>query len=1450
MDPNYNYDDLKRYDNRIDNRQPMNPSQGLYRVPSGYGNQAKELAPPLLHHGAQPWEVDRGNMRHQSHGMTPRSAVESMPYGAGGPPSEMGGYGRYGGDRSYEPPSEPYYGGGAPNAYTPTGSASMRPVGGYGGPGRSMGRDNYRGQQMMQAGNPAMGGMQGMGGMANQRDLAGSNAQGRAVNKMLLDILRERVIDPQRLNLAIETFVDRMDCVNLATLLFHTGKKRLTLSPIHIKQIADRFNVLNEELRAREASNALYGLKCLSSEIPEVRELVYALARKIALSASEFVAQAVGNALYGLQMMSSEYEEIRYLVLVLSMKVGDCTELLEAQNVGNALYGLRGMSSDYKEVRALVSALTPKIANAREDLNGQALGNSLYGLQSMSSKEPEVRMLLSVLATKVTRTWEELKAQEVGNALYGLKRMSSDIPEVRMLISALVPKIASSPELLDAQAIGNSFYGLQNMNTHSAEVLSLVGVLADKVALSNPELDGQAMGNSLYGLQGMSSDYQEVRNAVAALTVKIQHSMLEMNAQELGNALYGMQSMNSNHAEVRRLLLAMAQKVSASKHELGSQEIGNAMFGLQGMSSEHTETRIIVAQVANKIRASHSMLDPQGVSNSLFGLQRLSSESQEVKALIQALAQKVEHCWKALSAHHIAYACYGLQQLGSDSNEVRFLLKTLVAKILACREEMTTKQISYALYGLRNMMGDVMEVLAMITAITEKINLTSDQWNGQNLSLALFGLQGFHSDSEEVALLLNVLVAKSAGISLDLDQHSLGNAFFGLQRLKTTNVEVIKLLQLLYNSFERLAVQPELISPIVSSNVLIGLQGKSVAQDVVVKMLQGTYNCIRNYVERIKLYTQRTELTPDIFHEFVRLYQCAALNVFSLQDVPSVDQQEESTEIPVPVNPAIELLNSFSSLLAEMETMIEENQKLARSYPLSIAESNLIHDVVSALPKETSSIQSSVLYFGFDVAILVKLFTSAAKTDLETQLILEVVGTSYTLPSKELFYSLRNQYLEKKLGTVVVSMSAELFAMPGQQGLIKQFNLMNTVLTSGLEDSPDLSKRVNSLQKIVNYVQRVNPLYLPGTEYVDDEISLVQPTNVHEQMRLKINVDGIRRPFGLMIGWVGMLPFFHSFGAPGSPSPTNANAQSQSFGRTSAVPPPQSVSPQMYTIQGKHTPRTPAVANIPGSRLSGAYQPTQAVSPSMGPMEVPTGYRPNSGEFNKINPPLPPQQLGEEAMQSYDERPNAGNFSTYGSGHFSTYQGNTHELSGQVVYNAPEEVNHPIQTAPSTFVMPDIRINTDPLPPNSAAGKYPSGHRYPSRSPMASAITPRQQMNMVALTPIPESGSVDTVVHGETTVLPEDKGLRSLHGSAVDLKSGLPQEPEDVEIMEARMEIARLEKKIKELMVKKSTRLAAQSAGFHKARDILSAGNDNVEVNTHVAELSDLEHIQITEANN
>lgn len=988
-----------------------------------------------------------------------------------------------------------------------------------------------------------------MGAYGGPAGTGGSNAQGRAINKMLLEIVRERVIDPQRLDLAIETYVERMDCVNLATLLFHTGKKRLLLIPTYIKRIANRFVTLKEELRAREASNALYGLKCMSSEIVEVRELVYALANKVAGSTSDFVAQAVGNALYGLQMMTSDHEEVRFMLSVLAGKVSRCTELLEAQNVGNALYGLRNMSSDHREVRAVIAALTPKIATAREDLNGQALGNSLYGLQSMCSKESEVRFLLAVLATKVTRTWEDLKAQEVGNALYGLKRMSTDVPEVRILISALVPKVAASPEILDAQAIGNSFYGLQNMRSDNAEVLSLLAVMAEKVALSCPELDGQAMGNSLYGLQGMSSDHPEVRAVVSALTAKMQASCLDMNAQEMGNALYGMQNMTSEHADVRRLMTALTHKVNSSKHDLLSQEIGNAMFGLQGMSSSVWETRMLVRQIAIKIQQSHSIIDPLGVSNSLYGLQRMSSESEDVRLLVQALAIKIEHSWKLLSAQHIANALYGLQGLCSAENEVRYLIKTLVPKVLSCRDEMTAKQVSQAIFGLRNFSSDHPEVLALINALAEKVATSSEPWQLHHLSMVLYGMQGLSSSKEEVAALLGAVAHKAQALipEKQVDVNALANALLGMQRMSSNNADVCAILNVLSN---KLAAVPSssAVNAKVCANLIYGMQGCSCANDTVKNMLYfladhiqqvtGTFMTTpRTKAEKYGVDKTGESINPvDRIEDILALYQATTLSLFALRDLEA----------------DADLQARMYAEMSALRSIIDIHKSEVPVQPLTAAEKRMTKELGDVLAHEPFAVANSVLVDGFEMAAYVQLLPNiqlktTTGSNWTPMLNIEVRGSSYTSPAKDLFYRLRKHFLEQEKGIVVDTVPADSFRIEGQQGLKIHSAVLSPLYPPTLEDANNFTAKLAAMgmsghmgvlslgsenffsfngSPTMDHSIDLSTVGLPPQEYHDDDFkrSVVSSFNDSKKYKFNANARAQKAAHGMPLAWVGDWP--------------------------------------------------------------------------------------------------------------------------------------------------------------------------------------------------------------------------------------------------------------------------------------------------------------------------------------
>lgn len=895
-----------------------------------------------------------------------------------------------------------------------------------------------------------------------QQPQMGSNIQGRTINSYVLEVVRDRIVDAQRLDLLVDTYVERMDCVNLATLLFHTGKKRVVLNPAHVKRIAQRFAIVGEELRAREASNALYGLKCLSADIPEVRELVGVLAMKISQSNSQFVAQAVGNALYGCQLMSSEHEEVRHLLAVLAMKVERCTELLEAQNVGNALYGMRQMNSDHKEVRLVIAALTPKIISAKEEFNGQAVGNSLYGLQGMSSKEPEVRCLLQVLAGKVARAWEDLKAQEVGNALYGLRRMTSDVLEVRRLIAVLVPKIVQSPDVLDAQAIGNCLYGLQAMHAEP-EVLELLNVLAVKISSSFAELDGQAMGNSVYGLQGMSSDYPEVRAVLSAVVNKIQASYQAMNGQELGNALYGLQNMTSTFPEVRQALVALAAKVSLSKHELTSQEIGNALLGVQGMSSVYLETRTLLAHLTQKIVQSPATLDPQAIS-SLLGLQRMSSECVEVRQLVVALAYKMEHCWKALTGHQLSNALYGLQGMSSEEKEVRILLTVLLPKVTAC-QEMNSKQISLALFGLHKMSGH-QEVNAIIGSLADRASLT-DAWSGYHMSIALFSLQGMSGAELEVKKLLQTLTVKA---NVDMDPDMLGNAFYGLQRCDSAEAQLVAILA------SKLP-HPRELSAAICANIIFGMNGMSANIPAVREVLTVL-------MAAIGVLSNESNLIPMQYMDLVALYQAATVSVAVMPDLADY-----------------EIHGQMISVLAKLQRFIEAHSTLYQTCRPTPAEVQAVQEISAILAREPASVHGQALVYGFDLACFIQVQLPSFKPTVGV----DVIGSSFSFPVKQLYHRLRCAYLEQ-VGVPMRAVPADAFR---QGGMWRHMSIFRPLLPISAEDAALINNQLP-----VPYMSTLtNETAMPmkGVDYIDDDL-------LQEEQVLH------RRPLGMVMGWLGEWP--------------------------------------------------------------------------------------------------------------------------------------------------------------------------------------------------------------------------------------------------------------------------------------------------------------------------------------
>ena len=124
--------------------------------------------------------------------------------------------------------------------------------------------------------------------------------------------------------------------------------------------------------------------------------------------------------IYGIQSMSSDNPEVIELLKVMIILAKTCTEPLSAQAVGNMFYGIQGMSSEKPEVIELLKVLTKLAKTCTEPLSAQEVGNTIYGLKCLTCSSDVVHSLLIVLASMVTSCTEPLSPQEVSNALFGL----------------------------------------------------------------------------------------------------------------------------------------------------------------------------------------------------------------------------------------------------------------------------------------------------------------------------------------------------------------------------------------------------------------------------------------------------------------------------------------------------------------------------------------------------------------------------------------------------------------------------------------------------------------------------------------------------------------------------------------------------------------------------------------------------------------------------------------------------------------------------------------------------------------------------------------------------------------------------------------------------------------------------------------------------------------------
>ena len=211
----------------------------------------------------------------------------------------------------------------------------------------------------------------------------------------------------------------------------------------------------------------------MTSDTPEVKRLLVALADKIGKSTGQLSDQGFGNSLNGLQGMSSFSPEVIQLLRVLNVKLKDSQLQNPAQGiyVCQALMGMKslGLNCNAVEVKDLIQILVTRVEKIADNLNPVSISSLLNGLSALSDDDALVRTLLTAIADVLTQSSiHDLEPGCFANGVYGLKRIRGIYPESRKLINAvsnmIAPQAKSSKFAFTGIEIARTLYGLQCVN--------------------------------------------------------------------------------------------------------------------------------------------------------------------------------------------------------------------------------------------------------------------------------------------------------------------------------------------------------------------------------------------------------------------------------------------------------------------------------------------------------------------------------------------------------------------------------------------------------------------------------------------------------------------------------------------------------------------------------------------------------------------------------------------------------------------------------------------------------------------------------------------------------------------------------------------------------------------------------------------------------------------------
>ena len=183
-----------------------------------------------------------------------------------------------------------------------------------------------------------------------------------------------------------------------------------------IRELVIKISQSQDEIKAQEIANAIFGLQSLSNEsCPEILSLIRALEKKCSLSNEEWTPNHI-QQVFGLQLMTS-CPEIDGLLSQIKKKIFEhCCEFTSYQEIGNCLYGLNRLYDFNKDAVEIATYLLSKInlESLDGDINEIDWRSLIHGLVPLTELErsTEVRRTAQIILNKMLLKCKQFEGED------------------------------------------------------------------------------------------------------------------------------------------------------------------------------------------------------------------------------------------------------------------------------------------------------------------------------------------------------------------------------------------------------------------------------------------------------------------------------------------------------------------------------------------------------------------------------------------------------------------------------------------------------------------------------------------------------------------------------------------------------------------------------------------------------------------------------------------------------------------------------------------------------------------------------------------------------------------------------------------------------------------------------------------------------------------------------